>query len=43
MGGIPFARKTLISPYKQDLKTIDFHILDTGHFALEEKRSLGST
>ena len=23
-------------PYKQDLKNIDFHILDTGHFALEE-------
>lgn len=23
-------------PYKRDLKKIDFHILDTGHFALEE-------
>lgn len=23
-------------PYKKDLKNIDFHILDTGHFALEE-------
>ena len=23
-------------PYKRDLKNIDFHILDTGHFALEE-------
>ena len=23
-------------PYKRDLKTIDFHLLDTGHFALEE-------
>lgn len=23
-------------PYKKDLKTIDFHLLDTGHFALEE-------
>jgi len=23
-------------PYKRDLKDIDFHILDTGHFALEE-------
>ena len=23
-------------PYKRDLKEIDFHILDTGHFALEE-------
>ncbi len=24
-------------PYKRDLKKIDFHLLDTGHFALEEK------
>lgn len=23
-------------PYKKDLKNLDFHILDTGHFALEE-------
>ncbi|MGB0370286.1 MAG: alpha/beta fold hydrolase [Opitutales bacterium] len=23
-------------PYKQDLKTLEFHLLDTGHFALEE-------
>ena len=23
-------------PYKSDLKTIEFHLLDTGHFALEE-------
>ncbi len=23
-------------PYKRDLKTIEFHILETGHFALEE-------
>ncbi|MFW5443163.1 MAG: alpha/beta fold hydrolase [Methylococcaceae bacterium] len=23
-------------PYKRDLKKIDFHLLDTGHFALEE-------
>ena len=23
-------------PYKRDLKVIDFHLLDTGHFALEE-------
>lgn len=23
-------------PYKQDLETLDFHLLDTGHFALEE-------
>ncbi len=23
-------------PYKQDLKNLDFHLLDTGHFALEE-------
>jgi pimeloyl-ACP methyl ester carboxylesterase len=24
------------TPYKRDLKNIDFHLLDTGHFALEE-------
>lgn len=24
-------------PYKQDLKDIEFHLLDTGHFALEEE------
>ena len=24
-------------PYKRDLKNVDFHLLDTGHFALEEK------
>ena len=23
-------------PYKRDLKKVDFHLLDTGHFALEE-------
>ncbi len=23
-------------PYKRDLKNIEFHILTTGHFALEE-------
>ena len=23
-------------PYKRDLKQVDFHLLDTGHFALEE-------
>lgn len=23
-------------PYKKDLKTLEFHLLDTGHFALEE-------
>ncbi|MFT7614355.1 MAG: pimeloyl-ACP methyl ester carboxylesterase [Parvicellaceae bacterium] len=23
-------------PYKKDLKNVDFHLLDTGHFALEE-------
>lgn len=26
-------------PYKRDLKTIEFHLLDTGHFALEEEGS----
>jgi pimeloyl-ACP methyl ester carboxylesterase len=24
------------NPYKKDLKTLEFHLLDTGHFALEE-------
>ena len=24
-------------PYKEDLETIEFHLLDTGHFALEEE------
>jgi len=24
-------------PYKRDLENLDFHLLDTGHFALEEK------
>ena len=23
-------------PYKRDLNNVDFHLLDTGHFALEE-------
>jgi pimeloyl-ACP methyl ester carboxylesterase len=23
-------------PYKKDLKTLEYHLLDTGHFALEE-------
>ena len=23
-------------PYKKDLKNLEFHLLDTGHFALEE-------
>ena len=23
-------------PYKNDLKNVEFHLLDTGHFALEE-------
>jgi len=27
-------------PYKRDLKNLDFHILDTGHFALEEDAEL---
>jgi pimeloyl-ACP methyl ester carboxylesterase len=27
-------------PYKRDLKNIDFHLLDTGHFALEEDYEL---
>jgi pimeloyl-ACP methyl ester carboxylesterase len=27
-------------PYKRDLKNIEFHLLDTGHFALEEEGNL---
>ncbi|NQY79829.1 MAG: alpha/beta hydrolase [Candidatus Caenarcaniphilales bacterium] len=27
-------------PYRRDLKNLDFHILDTGHFALEEDSEL---
>ncbi|MCJ8338607.1 MAG: alpha/beta hydrolase [Pseudomonadales bacterium] len=27
-------------PYKRDLKNLEFHILDTGHFALEEEGDL---
>ena len=27
-------------PYKRDLKNIEFHLLDTGHFALEEDGAL---
>ena len=27
-------------PYQQDLKNIEFHLLDTGHFALEEDGEL---
>jgi pimeloyl-ACP methyl ester carboxylesterase len=24
-------------PYRRDLKNLEFHLLDTGHFALEEE------
>ncbi|MHC4447946.1 MAG: alpha/beta fold hydrolase, partial [Planctomycetota bacterium] len=24
-------------PYKRDLESLEFHLLDTGHFALEEE------
>jgi pimeloyl-ACP methyl ester carboxylesterase len=24
-------------PYRRDLKNVEFHLLDTGHFALEEE------
>ena len=27
-------------PYKRDLKNLEFHLLDTGHFALEEDGDL---
>jgi pimeloyl-ACP methyl ester carboxylesterase len=29
-------------PYKRDLRNIDFHLLDTGHFALEEDYELAA-
>ena len=31
------------APYKRDLKNVDFHLLDTGHFALEEDGDLIAT
>ena len=27
-------------PYKRDLKTVEFHLLDAGHFALESEGDL---
>ncbi len=27
-------------PYKRDLKTVEFHLLDAGHFALESEGNL---
>jgi pimeloyl-ACP methyl ester carboxylesterase len=30
-------------PYKRDLKNVEFHLLDTGHFALEEDGALIAT
>ena len=27
-------------PYKRDLKTLEFHLLDAGHFALESEGDL---
>ena len=30
-------------PYKRDLETIEFHLLDTGHFALEEEGNVIAT
>jgi hypothetical protein len=27
-------------PYKRDLRNLEFHLLDTGHFALEEDGDL---
>ena len=32
----PIFPATGAEPYKRDLKTLEFHLLDTGHFALEE-------
>lgn len=30
-------------PYKRDLKDLEFHMLDTGHFALEENGDVIAT
>ena len=30
------AAREHLKTYKQDLKTLEFYLLDTGHFALEE-------
>ena len=30
-------------PYRRDLKNLDFHLIDTGHFALEEEGGKIST
>lgn len=32
---LPLPRRG-VHPYKRDLNNLDFYILDTGHFALEE-------
>jgi pimeloyl-ACP methyl ester carboxylesterase len=32
----PIFRAEGAHPYKRDLQNINFHLLDTGHFALEE-------
>jgi pimeloyl-ACP methyl ester carboxylesterase len=32
----PFFPAASAEPYKKDLKNLEFHLLDTGHFALEE-------
>ena len=29
-------RKACAYPYKRDLENVEIHLLDTGHFALEE-------
>jgi len=36
MGNLTFRHRQGAHPYKRDLKNIELHILDTGHFALEE-------
>jgi hypothetical protein len=33
---VHFRQRGRCEPYKRDLKTLEFHLLDTGHFALEE-------
>ena len=33
---VGFLFRCYSEPYKRDLKNLEFHLLDTGHFALEE-------
>ena len=30
-----YSRQPALSPYKRDLNDLEYHLIDTGHFALE--------